>query len=264
MRLRWGWGLVCFVTALAFVVMLGPIAVVLAEAFDAGDLMRFPPRAWSLHWFGAFLSQLELLQSCWVSFSLAAMATAISLLLGTGAAFALVRLSRRRHAALETLLLAPLYTPRVLVGMALLLAFAFAGVSGSIAGLLAAHVLITLPYVVRSVSVSLHGMDPAVEEAARMLGASRLQSLRRVTLPLARSGLVAGGVFAFVVSISDIYLAMFISGPQTVTLPLRMFNIMVWDESPLVAAAAAVQVIVVVGMIVAAESLVGLSKAVRA
>jgi putative spermidine/putrescine transport system permease protein len=151
----------------------------------------------------------------------------------------------------------------VLIGMSLLLALSVVRLTGTFGGMLLAHVLITLPYVVRTVSVSLHGVDPAVEEAARCLGATPLQGFLRVTLPLVRSGLIAGAIFAFIISFSDVYMALFISGPQTVTLPLRMFHFMEWEQSPIVAAVSVVQVVLILTLVIVAEKTVGFLKAGR-
>jgi len=253
----------CFFVTIIYIYMLSPIAVVLIEAFSDSELMQFPPKGWSLRWFAAFFQHDDFLNSFRVSLVLGLSAAIISTGIGTLAAYGLVRFRRGSQAAIETLLLAPLYVPRVLIGLSLLLALSAVHFTGTFGGMLLAHVLITLPYVIRTVSVSLHGVDPSVEEAARSLGATPLQSFVRVTLPLVRSGLVAGAIFAFIISFSDIYLALFISGPQTVTLPLRMFHFMEWEQSPLVAAVSAVQVVLILALLLVAEKAVGFLKAGR-
>lgn len=257
------WLFLCGFITVIYAYMLSPILVVIIEAFNEGELMQFPPTGWSLRWFVAFLEHDDFLASFRISLILGLAAASISTTIGTVAAFGLVRYGTRRQAALETLFLAPLYFPRVLIGLSLLLGLSLIHLTGTFVGMLAAHVLITLPYVVRTVTVSLLGVDPAVEEAARSLGATPLQSFLRVTLPLIRSGLVAGAIFAFIISFSDIYLALFISGPQTVTLPLRMFHFMEWEQSPIVAAVSVVQIVLILVLLVVAEKAVGFMKAGR-
>lgn len=257
------WLFLCGLVALIYIFMAAPILVVIIEAFNEGELMQFPPAGWSLRWFVAFMNHDDFLVSFRVSLVLGLAAAGIATAVGTLAAYGLVRLRARRQAALETLLLAPLYCPRVLIGMSLLLALSVVRLTGTFGGMLLAHVLITLPYVVRTVSVSLHGVDPAVEEAARCLGATPLQGFLRVTLPLVRSGLIAGAIFAFIISFSDVYMALFISGPQTVTLPLRMFHFMEWEQSPIVAAVSVVQVVLILTLVIVAEKTVGFLKAGR-
>lgn len=252
-------GLLVGPVGLAYLYMLGPIAVVLVEAFNASDSMRFPPAGFSLRWFRALAGHHDFLSSFRVSLVLGLVTMVAATVAGALAAYGLVRFRRPRQAGLETLLLAPLYVPRVLLGMALLLSLSKLRLAGSLAGMAVGHVLITLPFVVRTVSASLYGIDPAVEEAARSLGATWRQAFLRVTLPLSRSGVVAGAIFAFIISFSDVYLALFISGPDTITLPLRIFNFMEWEQTPLVAAVSTVQVVLILGIMIVAEKAVGLS-----
>jgi putative spermidine/putrescine transport system permease protein len=247
---------------LGYLFMLAPTSVVLIEAFNAGDLVKFPPTHFSFRWFVALAQNSEFTESFVISLKLGLLAAVASTILGTLAAYGLRRYWIR-HTGLETLLLAPLYVPRVLIGMALLLALSRIYLSGSFAGMLIGHILVTLPFVVRAVAVSIHGVDPAIEEAARSLGATNAQMLLRVVLPLIRSGIAAGGIFAFVISFSDVYLALFIAGADVITLPLRIFNFLQWDDSPIVAAASAAQIILILAVVLIAEKAVGLSSVNR-
>src|SRR5258708_19169773 len=217
------WIAVSTLTVLTLAFVLAPIVVVLIEAFNDADTMSFPPQSLSLRWFKAFVENEEFTNSLSVSLKLGVIAAAISTALGTMAGIALAR-SAAGGVSLETLLMAPLYVPRVLIGLSLLLAFAWLNISGALWGMILGHVLITLPYVTRTVAVGMQAVEPSVLEAARMLGASRWQTFCRVTAPIIRSSLLSGFVFALIVSFSDIYLAIFISGPQTITLPMRMFT----------------------------------------
>lgn len=257
------WPLVCIAAAAVYTFLLAPIIVVVIQAFNDAQIMVFPPQKLSLRWFTAFFHHGDFLQSFRVSLVLGFATAFLATVLGTGAAYGLVRLRRGRQAGTETLLLAPLYTPRVLIGLSLLLALSMMQLTGTFLGMLLGHVLITLPYVVRNVAVSLNGVDPAVEEASRVLGATPIQTFLRVTMPLIRSGLLAGAIFAFIISFSDVYLAIFIAGPDTITLPLRMFNFMEWEQSPIIAVVATAQVIVILGLILIAEKIFGLSTAGR-
>jgi len=250
------WRTLCVFTALVFVFLLAPIAVIVVEAFDASDYMAFPPRQLSLRWFHAFFQNAEFMSALKVSTQIGLSAAAISTLIGVAAALVLAR-KEPGHATLETYLLAPLYVPRILIGLALLLAFARLNMSGSFTGLLLGHVLITFPYTVRTVLVGLNAVDPSVKEAARMLGATRWQVFLRVIAPLTKGAILAGFTFALIVSFSDVYLAMFISGPQTTTLPMRLFSFMEWDQSPLVAAASAIQIVLIVAVVVATTRISG-------
>lgn len=258
-----GWSMLGGGVGLIYLFMLGPIFVVLIAAFSAGENLAFPPAGWSLRWFIALAGHGDFLASFRLSLTLGLISATLATIAGALAAYGLVRYRRRRQAGVETLLLAPLYVPRVLIGMALLLMFAKLGLAGSLIGMIIGHVLIALPFVVRTASASLAGIDPAVEEAARCLGASWRQSFVLVTLPLARAGLAAGAVFAFIISFTDVYLALFIAGPDTITLPLRIFTYMEWEQSPMVAAVSTAQVVLILAVMAVAEKTVSLSQAGR-
>lgn len=259
----WLRGLGAAIVIAAYLLMLGPISVVVIESFSSSSVMRFPPPGFSLRWFRALAENADFISSFKVSLILAAVAAGVATVAGTLAAYALVRHRRARQAATESLLLAPLYVPRVLVGMALLLTLSKVGLAGSLLGMALGHVLITMPFVVRTVTASLAGIDPAIEEAARSLGATWRQMFLKVTVPMIRSGVIAGAVFAFIISFSDVYLALFISGPATVTLPLRIFNYMEWEQTPLIAAVSTVQIALILVVMLVAEKAVGLSSAGR-
>ncbi|MBM3598934.1 MAG: ABC transporter permease [Alphaproteobacteria bacterium] len=262
-RRHWIWWCLGLAVGLIYLFMIGPIMVVLIAAFSSGDTMEFPPAGWSLRWFAALAGHADFLASFRLSLGLGLIAAAVATVSGALAAYGLVRYRRPCQAGIETLLLAPLYVPRVLIAMALLLVFAKLGLAGSLTGMIIGHALIALPFVVRTMSASLAGVDPAVEEAARCLGATWRQAFVLVTLPLVRSGLAAGAVFAFIVSFTDVYLALFIAGPETITLPLRIFTFMEWEQSPMVAAVSTAQVIVILVVMALAEKTVSLSSAGR-
>ena len=252
------WFAVKTMTVLTLAFVLAPIIVVLVEAFNDSDDMSFPPQAISLRWFRAFLANDDFMTSLIVSLKLGLIAATLSTALGTMAGIALTR-SQIASPSLETLLMAPLYVPRVLIGLSLLLAFAWLNVSGALWGMILGHVLITMPYATRTVAVGMRAVETSVQEAARMLGATRWQTFRLVTMPIIRNSLLSGFIFALIISFSDIYLAIFISGPETTTLPMRLFTFMEWDQSPLVAAASAIQIVLILAVVVVTGRLFGLS-----
>jgi putative spermidine/putrescine transport system permease protein len=138
--------------------------------------------------------------------------------------------------------------PQVLLGIALLLFFIQLGIKATFLSLIIGHVVLAIPYVVRTVSASLHGINPMVEEASRMLGATKIQTFFKVTLPLIRSGIISGALFCFIISFGDINLALFITGPKTVTVPVHIFSEIQWQGDPTIAAISTVQV-AIIGML---------------
>ncbi|MFI4988385.1 MAG: ABC transporter permease, partial [Alphaproteobacteria bacterium] len=221
--------------------------------------LAFPPPSLSLRWFAKFFTQAELVSALGMSLALATLSCLISLALGGVAAFGLARGRFRGRRALLNFLLTPIMVPQLVIAMGFLEYFAVLDVP-SFPALLLAHTVITLPYVVRTMVAGLAGMDMLAEHAAVSLGATRLQAIRQVTLPMLANSMVAAVLFAFIISFENLPLALFLCDPATVTLPLQIYSYIQWVFDPTVAAAATVQVLVVVLLVFAAERLIGVSR----
>ncbi len=232
---RPGWGL----TAAAFAVVAFlqlPVIVVVLAAFSTTSYLTIPPQGLTLSWFGKVLSDPAYLSAIRMSLILACGSTLISLVLGVAAAYALFRKIIPGSEAITSFLMAPLVMPAVVVGVALLQFYSVTGLRGSLIGLLLAHVVITVPYVVRSALASLSGLDLAVEEAARVLGASGFEAFRLVTLPLIAPGLVAGALFSFITSLDNVPVTIFLISASQTTLPVLIFSSVEMGIDPSVAA----------------------------
>lgn len=230
-------GLAVTVTALAVIVFLQvPVIVVMLAAFSTTSYLTIPPQGLTLAWFGKVLSDPTYLSAIRMSLILACGSTVISLVLGVAAAYALFRKSVPGSEAITSFLMAPLILPAVVIGVALLQYFSLTGLRGSLFGLLMAHVVITVPYIVRSALASLSGLDLAVEEAARVLGADGFEAFRLVTLPLIRPGLVAGALFAFITSLDNVPVTIFLISASQTTLPVLIFSSVEMGIDPSVAA----------------------------
>ena len=223
--------------ALAVIIFLQvPVIVVVLAAFSATSYLTIPPQGWTLSWFGKVLSDPTYLSAIRMSLMLACGSTLMSLVLGVAAAYALFRKAVPGSEAITSFLMAPLVLPAVVIGVALLQYFSLTGLRGSLFGLLIAHVVITVPYVVRSALASLSGLDLAVEEAARVLGASGFEAFRLVTLPLITPGLVAGALFAFITSLDNVPVTIFLMSASQTTLPVLIFTSVEMGIDPSVAA----------------------------
>ena len=178
-------------------------------------------------------------------------AVAISLLIGVPAGIGLSRYSFPGRSLVSTLLLAPLTMPGIAIGLGIyVLAILFeertqVAVSGSVWLMVAAHVLIALPWVVRLCLASLANHDRSAEEAAASLGARPFLVVWRVTLPAMRSGIVAGALFAFIVSFENLEMTLFLIAPGMTTLPISVLQYLQYRLDPLVAAVAVAQVVLV-------------------
>jgi len=214
-----------FAVVLAILIfILAPILVLIFSAFDGGNIFRFPPRTYSLRWFEAAFNHPEYRSSLWISTLLGVIATVIAVSLASLAAFGLVRGRPRYRFAVEVLLLAPLTLPLVVWAIALLSIYAELGMNGTLTGLILAHVTITLPFAARIMIATLNEIDPRLEAAAKSLGATPAQVLRRITLPLARPGLLSSSAIAFLVSFNDVVVTTLIAGAGWITFPVRTFS----------------------------------------
>ena len=240
--------------ATAYIGLLAPLVVVIAVSFGPSAAFEFPPRGFTLHWFEAFFASQAFVTAFFqVSLVVGLLAAALATILGTSAALGLVRFRFLGREAVETFFLAPLLVPEILLGAALYLFYARLAVQASIWTLLWGHLVICTPYVIRSVTAGLVGLDPRLEEAAMSLGATRVQAFFKVTLPLLRSSLVSGAIFAFIISFSDINLALFLSGPQSTSLPVHIFSQIQWQGDPTIAAASSLQIVIIGALILVVQ-----------
>jgi putative spermidine/putrescine transport system permease protein len=216
--------------------LLAPVLVVAATAFTTTAYPVFPPQGFTLRWFEAVLTSRELLEAMRTSTILAAASTVIATVLGTLAALGLARGRFRGQQALSAMFLSPIFFPAIVLGLALLIFYTRVGLAGTLGGMIAAHAVLTTPFVIRMVTASLSEFDPAVEEAAENLGASALRTFFLVTLPLIRPGVVAGAVFAFILSFDELVVSLFLAGPGLQTLPIRIFTALEYSSRPDVSA----------------------------
>lgn len=220
-----------------------PTLVIMLAAFNATTYLTIPPQGLTLHWFAAVLNDTSYLQAIGTSLLLAVAATAVSLLLGVAASYALHHRMFPGREMVISLVMAPLVFPSVVIGVALLQYVTLVGLRGSFTVLVLSHVIITLPYVVRAALSSLAGLNNQIEEAARVLGASYLNAFRLVTLPLLKPGLVAGGIFSFVTSLDNVPVTIFLLSPRQTTLPVKIFTAVEQGIDPSIAAASTLMII---------------------
>lgn len=219
---------------LAFMTL--PTVVVIAVSFNPTAILSFPPAGLSLRWYENVLTYPQFQRAAVNSLLVTGGAVALALPVGTLAALALERGRLRGRSVWAAVLLSPLIVPGVAVGLGFLILAAALGLLRSRSVLIAAHVTLVLPFVVRAVWVSVRNLDPALERAAASLGATPSRVFRRVTLPLLRPGLFAGLLFAVVVSLNEFVVSLFISNRVTEILPVAMFTYVVNYTDPTIAA----------------------------
>lgn len=238
---------------LVVVFLLAPIVVIVVVSFDDTTLFEFPPRSWSLRWYAALLGSREWREAFVLSTALAAMVTALSLVLGVPAAYALARGRFAGRRAVEFMLVSPMVVPVIVLALALYMAFAPLGLVGRPAGLLLAHTVLALPVVVVIVGAAFRRSDPALELAARACGASFPRAFWHVALPAVRPAVISGGAFAFLTSFDEVVLALFLGGPNAATLPKRIWEAVKFELDPSLTAISTLLIAVTLLALVVAE-----------
>jgi putative spermidine/putrescine transport system permease protein len=248
--------------ALIATFILAPTIVVVGSSFSGGNLPQFPPSDLSLRWYAHALAQPIFTEAAFNSLWLALVATAIATPIALAAAIAIVRGDFAGKTAVQAVLLAPLFVPAIVVSLSILLVSARLNIREVGLRLVAAHVLITMPYLVRTLIASLTRFDVTLEEAARTLGASPLRTFRIITLPLISPGLVAGALFALVVSFDNVSVSLFLTSARTNTLPLSILNYVEYNYDPSIAALSTMLVCISLLAAVVLERLVGLRRVI--
>ncbi|MGH7120545.1 MAG: ABC transporter permease [Acetobacteraceae bacterium] len=250
MSSRVSWPALRIVVAAVYLFMLGPIVITAAVSFNKEQRSYFPPRGFSLHWWHqAFTAQW--LQPLGFSLRLALLAAIVSALLGVPIAFALRYRSFPGKSALEAVTVGPLILPSLVTGIALMQSLTLAGLGHwmGFGALLIGYVVISLPFSVRTVAISLTGMPGHVEAAAASLGAGPLSVLRHITLPLVAPGILAGMIFAFIHSFDDVNLSLFLARPGATPITIQILNFLEFGFSPTLAAVSVLSLIVPIGAV---------------
>jgi putative spermidine/putrescine transport system permease protein len=230
-----------------------PILVVLLLAFSSAPFLTFPPPGFSLHWFNNFFTRPDWIAASLTSLKAASLTMVIATLSGLGAAIALVRGRLPLTGLITAFLISPLVVPTVILAIALYFVFVELKIVGTLFGLVLAHVVLAIPYVIIVMSGALRGIDTSLERAAQTLGASPVNAFMRITLPVIRPALLTAAFFAFLASFDELVIALFISGTGSKTLPKRMWEGIREEIDPTIAAVAALLIMVSVVLLFASE-----------
>lgn len=231
------------VAILVYLFLLMPLLMILPASFSADLDFRFPPATWSLDTYRALWNDGRLLGSLGLSLQIAALASLLATLIGGAAALGITRRAVPMSSLWEGLFLGPITVPFVVTGLGLLLLHARWGSVGARWAIVAAHVVVSLPFVVRATLASLRMVNPSLEEAAWVHGATPWYAFRTVLLPQMRPGLIAGMLFSFFVSLDEFAVTIFLSSVDTVTLPIRIYQYVALDINPTVVALSSLLVI---------------------
>jgi putative spermidine/putrescine transport system permease protein len=238
--------------------LLLPALVAALAAFNGRAILSFPPETWSLRWFAKALAYEDFRAGFRNGLIVTAWASAIALVVGAAFAFVLDRYEFRFKRTLETVLLSPLVIAHFTVGLGFLILAAQLGVARGYAVVIACHVVLVLPFVLRSVYVSLRNLDRRFELAAASLGAPPGRVLATITLPLLLPGLVSGWLFAAILSFNEFTASLFVTVQRTQTLPVAMYNYVREYADPSMAAISVIYIVATAALLTFATVFLGL------
>ena len=249
------------ISILALLFLAFPLLVVIGISLTTTEYLRFPPVGMTWKWYARFFHDTSFVASLMTSAKLALAATAGALVLGVPAGLVLARKRFPGRQAISALFLSPLMLPTIVLGVAILQYASMMGFARTFWALFVGHVVLVMPYVMRTTLASLSGFEITQEEAAQDLGATPLQTFFLVTLPQIKPGVIAGALFAFIISWIDVEVAVFNSTPELITIPVKMFNYIQFNVDPIIAAVSAITIYVAIVAVLLIDVTVGIEKA---
>jgi putative spermidine/putrescine transport system permease protein len=222
------------VAALIFLVL--PIFIVIPMSFSASRFLAFPPPAWSLRWYKEYFGSAEWMLATAVSLRAAATTCLLATPMGVAAAYAIHTSKTRVTEIAYALLMLPLMIPHIIVAVGVFFLFARISLNNTLTGIILAHTMLAIPFVLITTLSGLQGFDMNQERAAQSLGVNRLTAFLKITAPQIRGSIIAGALFAFISSLDEVVVSLFLSGGPTSTLPKRMFVALRDEVDPTIAA----------------------------
>lgn len=248
---------------LLYLFLLAPLIVVVIISFQSNQYLSFPPEGFTLKWYAALPHQRTFVQGAKVSVIVAVFVTVIVLILGVSAALAINRYNFKLKGLIQTLFMAPLLVPSIVLALGMVLLFTPIGLTNSYPGIIIGHVAITIPYVMRTTLMSLSTSDTSCEDAAKILGASPWQVFSKVTLPIIQPGVIAGGVIAFIVSFDEAVISLFVAESGLPTLPVQVLRYVENSADAAVAALSVVLIAISMVVVIIVERVMGLQRALQ-
>lgn len=228
-----------------------PTLIVIPMSFSGASYLEFPPQSWSLRWYATYFGSSQWIDATKTSLIVAILTTIIATPLGTLAAYGLTCASARVRNTAQFLVILPIIVPVILVAVGVFHLYAKLGLNYTITGIVIAHTALALPFVIITVLSGFKNYDFNQELAARSLGASRPEALLTITLPQLKFSIQTGALLAFITSLDEVVVAMFVSGGDNATITRRMFNSLRDQIDPTIAAISTCLIVVSVGALIA-------------
>jgi len=238
---------------LGFAFLYLPMLILIIYSFNESRLVTVWA-GFSTKWYGELLHNQAFLNAAWVTLKVAVISSTLAAVLGTMAAYAMVRAGRFRGRTLFSgMIYAPLVMPEVITGLSLLLLFIAIGMDRGVTTIVLAHTTFSMCYVSVVVSSRLATFDQSLEEAALDLGCTPFDAFRSVTLPIIAPAVVSGWLLAFTLSLDDLVIASFTSGPSSTTLPIKIYSAVRLGVSPEINALSTIMILIVTVGVIAAS-----------
>ena len=250
---------------LGLLILVAPVVIVLLTSFTPSRSIKFPPSGLSLQWYQLLFDPVrssQIHRAALNSLTVAVVAMVCATVLATLASVALARRSGKWPRVVDTLFMSPLILPMLAFGLAALMYFTLLGFRPSLPLIMVGHIVVA-PFVLRTTSASMSQLDPALLETSASLGAGWLYTFRRVTLPVIAPGIAAGAFLAFIASLDNVPVSLFLAGPRSDMLPIRMWGMMESALDVRVAAVSGVLIATVLVLMLVMERLVGLTRRLR-
>tara|TARA_R100000365_G_C2747792_1_gene78088 strand:+ start:1998 stop:2786 length:789 start_codon:yes stop_codon:yes gene_type:complete len=251
--------LLILMTVLAYIFLIGPLIIIFGASVSDTSYLAFPPQGFTLHWFENIWTISAFRRTIVTSLQIALLGTGLALLIGIPAAYALNRYRVQLPGWLSTVFVLPILVPEIVIGFSLLRSVNVGSGVPVFYTLLVGHTLLVLPYVVRVISASLASFDFSIEEAAISLGSRPAKTFFTIVLPNVRSGVIAAFILAFITSINDVSVSLFLTGPGISTLPIQILAHVEQFFDPTIASVSVLLMVLTIIVMIIVERTLGLT-----
>jgi putative spermidine/putrescine transport system permease protein len=246
--------LVVALATFIYVYLIFPSLIIVPISFGNRVELVFPPTQYSLDLYRDFFGSSDWLTVTYRSARNAVMAAFLAMLVGVPGAYALARTTFPGKQLLLALIMSPVLVPIVVISLGLYLYYLQIALAGTVTGLVLAHAMYVTPFVIITMAAGIGQLDERLETAATIMGATQTRVFREVVLPQLKPSLVSAALFAFLMSFDEVVIAWFVTGPSTMTLPVKMYSSIRWENAPVLAAVATV--LIAVSMVVCLAAVV--------
>ena len=245
-----GFILLTIFVILVAIFLIVPSFMAIPMSVSDSRYLVFPPEGFTLHWYKDFLQDKMWIGATLLTLKVASITTVVSLLCGIMASLSLVKGVLPGKKILNILFISPIMIPVIVIAFTVYSMYAKLGLTGTTFGLVIAHTIYTIPFVILIISANLYRFDTSLELASRNLGANALKTYLYITFPIIKPGIISAGIFCFTMSMDELVIAMFLVGTRKVTLPMMMYAQLKYRLDPVVATASTIFIVLSIGVVI--------------